>query len=279
MSGNERQRMDNERNPEKRRTLKRSGLAIVRIQNFYAQDHDSDEDGPFPAWMVRHPQSLTKSQQDYIRLRGISPGTGRYTDTIADGALPTELERLSYVFDEMVMMTLTDIGIEVREHDISLKGNMPDVPRHDSGRCKLTAEIRLLMDAEFDAFEDAIVWMYRVVRMYEIAGEEGSSLWRTSKGVMSYFMNVLERAVFHVDEDEVQKVWMALYNKLRVYWHNELRQEVTIEIFDEDCRTMRVVQSCFLGARAYCRVISFTREETSLFRTAVMSPIERGLLY
>ena len=39
-----RQEADNPRNVWKRRTVKRVGLPIVRLEDFYCQGHESDED-------------------------------------------------------------------------------------------------------------------------------------------------------------------------------------------------------------------------------------------
>ena len=77
----------------------------------------------------------------------------------------------------------------------------------------------------------------------------------------------------------MRRLWVALYQKLRVFFHTWLELDVAREIFEKNCYTWKYVSKLLLGARAYCRVIQFNREETSLFQTAVLSPRERGLLY
>ena len=92
-------------------------------------------------------------------------------------------------------------------------------------------------------------------------------------------MRVIERGAFSGRGDMMRRLWVALYQKLRVFFHTWLELDVTREIFENNCYTWKYVSKLLLGARAYCRVIQFNREETSLFQTAVVSPRERGLLY
>ena len=96
---------------------------------------------------------------------------------------------------------------------------------------------------------------------------------------MEYFIRLIERAAFDKRRDLVQRVWVALYQKLKVYFHTTLELDVRREIFEENSHTWRYVSRLLLGARAYCRLVRFNKEETSLFQTVVLTPRERGLLY
>jgi hypothetical protein len=274
-----RQRADNERNIWKRRTVKRIGLPIVRFEDFYEQGHPSDEDRLFEPWYFDNRDWLNAKDREFLRLRNGIPGVSRYVNTIPNGAPARELEQLSYVFDEMVMLTLADIGVHVRDEDTSVKEKMREPVRTVPNRIYLGGEIRSLRDAFFENFEDGLIWMYQVVRLHEITGYNAPIEWRRAKEVMEHFMRVVERAAFDERGDLVQKVWIALYHKLRVYFHTTLEVDERREIFEEGSQTWRCVSRLLLGARAYCRLVRFNREETSLFMTAVLSPRERGLLY
>ena len=277
-----RQKADNPRNVWKRRTVKRVGLPIVRIEDFYVQGHESDEDRLFCSSDFDSRDRLGRKENEFLRLRQGTPGIDGYVNTIAVGTNAQELFQLEYVFDEMVMLTLEEIGIEVREEDVTVEDKMPDLPRTVHGRVHLSEEIRLLRIAVLNNFEDGLIWMYRVVRLEEISERSGGSApmeWRRAKGVMEHFMRVIERAVFDRRRGLMRRVWVALYQKLRVYFHTRLELEVHGEIFEEDCHTWKYVSRLLLGARAYCRVVCFNREETSLFQSALLTPRERGLLY
>ena len=113
----------------------------------------------------------------------------------------------------------------------------------------------------------------------ESTGGSAPIEWRRAKEVMEYFMRVIERAAFDRRGDLVRRVWVALYQKLRVFFHTRFELDGQREIFETNCHTWKYVSRLLLGARAYCRVVCFNREETSLFQTAVLSPRERGLLY
>ncbi len=80
-------------------------------------------------------------------------------NTIAVGTSGEELEQLSYVFDEIVMLTLEEIKFEVREEDASVKNMMPELPRTVPGRIHLGGEIRLLRDAVLTTFKDGLRWI------------------------------------------------------------------------------------------------------------------------
>ena len=92
-------------------------------------------------------------------------------------------------------------------------------------------------------------------------------------------MRVIERAAFSGRGDLMRRLWVALYQKLRVFFHTWVELDVDREIFEWNCYTWKYLSRLLLAARAYCRVIAFNREETSLFKTAVLSPRARGLLY
>jgi hypothetical protein len=106
-----RQRADNKRNIWKRRTVKRVGLPIVRLEDLYLQGHESDEDRLFGPWYFVNRDMLDGKDLDFLRLRHGTPGIDRYVNTIAVGTAAQELEQLLYVFDEMVMLTLEEIGM------------------------------------------------------------------------------------------------------------------------------------------------------------------------
>jgi hypothetical protein len=225
---------------------------------------------------------LDGKDAEYMRLRNGIPGIDRYVNTLAVGTSSQELEQLSYVFDKMVMLTLKDIRIEVRKEDVSVKEKMPELPVTVAGRIHLGGEIQLLSEAILTNFEDGLTWMYRVLRLQEVCERDRRSApiqWRRSKEVMEFFMRVIERAAFSGRGDMMRRLWVALYQKLRVFFHTWLELDVAREIFEEHCYTWKYVSNLLLGARAYCRVLQFNREETSLFQTAVLSPRERGLLY
>jgi hypothetical protein len=225
---------------------------------------------------------LDGKDAEYMRLRNGIPRIDRYVNTLAVGTSSQELEQLSYVFDEMVLLTLKDIRIEVRKEDASVKEKMPELPVTVAGRIHLGGEIRLLSDAVLTNFEDGLIWMYRVVRLQEVSERDRRSApiqWERSREVMEFFMRVIERGAFSGRGDMICRLWVALYQKLRVFFHTWLELDVTREIFEENCYTWKYVSKLLLGARAYCRILQFNREETSLFQTAVLSPRERGLLY
>jgi len=113
----------------------------------------------------------------------------------------------------------------------------------------------------------------------EITNNNAHIEWRRAKEVMEHFMRVVERAVFDERGDPVQKVWVALYQTMRVYFHTTLEMDERREIFEEGSHTWKHVSRLLLGARAYCRLVRFNREETSLFKTSMLSPRERGLMY
>ena len=277
-----RQKADNPRNVWKRRTVKRVGLPIVRLEDFYCQGHESDEDRLFGPWYFVNQETLGSKEKEFLRLRRGTPGVDRYVNTIAVGTSGAELHQLSYVFDEMVMLTLSDIGIEVRKEDASLKEKMPELPLTMAGRIHLEGEIQSLTDAVLTSFDDGVIWMYRVFRLQEVRERDRGSApieWRRSREVMKSFMRVIERAAFSGIGGLMRRLWVALYQKLRVFFHTWLELDVGREIFDWNCYTWKHVSRLLLGARAYCRVIAFNREETSLFKTAVLDPRARGLLY
>jgi len=273
-----RQRADNLRNIWKRRTVKRVGLPIVRFEDFYEQGHQSDEDRLFEAWYFNNQDWLNAKDREFLRLRSGTPGVSKYVDTIPHGAPLRELDQLSYVFDEMVMLTLAEIGVLVRDEDVSVKEKMRE-PVQWIDRIYVGGEIRALRDAIFENFEDGLVWMYQVVRLEEITNNNAPIEWRRAKEVMEHFMRVIERAVFDERGDLVQKVWIALYQKMRVYFHTTLEPDERREIFEEGSHTWKYVSRLLLGARAYCRLVRFNREETNLFKTSMLSPRERGLMY
>ena len=93
-------------------------------------------------------ETLDPKDKEFLRLRRGTPGVDRYVDTIAVGTSAQELEQLSYVFHEMVILTLKDIKIEVRKEDASLKDKMPELPLTVPGRIHLGGEIRLLRDMQ-----------------------------------------------------------------------------------------------------------------------------------
>jgi hypothetical protein len=273
---------DNPRNVWKLRTIKRVGLPIVQLCDFYVQGHESDEDRLFGPWYFANQHLLEGKDAEYMRLRNGIPGVDRYVNTLAVGTSSQELNQLSYVFDEMVMLTLRDIRVEVRKEDATVKEKMPELPVTMAGRIHLGGEIRLLSDAVLANFEDGLIWMYRVVRLQEVSERDRRSApiqWRRSKEVMEFFMRVIERGAFSGRGDMMRRLWVALYQKLRVFFHTWSELDVTREIFEENCYTWIYVSNLLLGARAYCRILQFNREETNLFQTAVLSPRERGLLY
>ena len=268
------QKSDNPRNVWKRRTIKQVGLPIVQLCDFYVQGHESDEDRLFGPWYFANQQLLDGKDAEYMRLRNGIPGIDRYVNTLAVGTSSQELEQLSYVFDEMVMLTLKDIRIEVRKEDVSVKEKMPELPVTVAGRIHLGGEIRLLSDAVLTNFEAGLIWMYRVLRLQEVSERNRSSApieWRRSKEVIEFFMQMIDRAAFSGSGDRMRRLW--------AFFHTWLELDVHREIFEWNCYTWKYVSRLLLGARAYCRVIQFNREETSLFQSAVLSPRDRGLLH
>ena len=142
--------------------MKRVGLPIVRLEDFYCQGHESDEDRLFGPQYFVNQETLDPKDKEFLRLRRGTPGVDRYVDTIGVGTSAEELFQLSYVFDEMVMLTLSDIRIEVRKEDASLKDKMPELPLTMAGRIHLGGEIRSLTDAVLTSFDDGVIWMHRV---------------------------------------------------------------------------------------------------------------------
>jgi hypothetical protein len=92
-------------------------------------------------------------------------------------------------------MTLEEIGVMVRHEDVSLRERLRELCRMVNGRVLLSAEIRVLRDDVFENFEDGVIWMYRVLRMRVITGDNVPSEWMRAKEVMEHFMRIIERAV------------------------------------------------------------------------------------
>ena len=279
MQRGRRQITDNPRNREKRRTVKKIGLPIVRFEDFYEQGHESDADRLFSIRQVDSPGTLSGRDRDFLRRRWFRPGTGVYVDTIAGDAGAEELSRLSYVFDEMVLKTVEEIGVQVREVDETCKDRMEEPPRSWNGRYSMGEDARLLKDEKFENFDSCLVWLYRVLRMQEFTTGHVPFEWSRSRCVLVNMLMVMERSVFDPDGGLVQRVWIALYQKLRVDFHTEIEPAMRMEVFSEDCRTMKDVSKMLLGARAYCKLATLTREEAGLFKTGVLSARERGLMY
>ena len=61
------------------------GLPIVRLEDFYEQGHDSDEDRLFEPWFFDYPDWLMPRDKLYLRLRNGLPGVCEYEDSIAAG--------------------------------------------------------------------------------------------------------------------------------------------------------------------------------------------------
>ena len=61
--------------------------------------------------------------------------------------------------------------------------------------------------------------------------------------MMEVFIRVVERTAFDERGELVQKVWIALFHKLRVYFHTTLELDVRREIFEGGSHTWRYVSS------------------------------------